>query len=331
MSARVSVSPARTVPHKADPLISIVVPCYNEEAAIAPFMSEADRVLGSHRVEFIFVNDGSRDGTLAALVALSEHDTRVRVVDLSRNFGKEAALSAGIDHARGDAVIPMDADLQDPFDAIPLLLAKWREGYDVVNAHRQDRGSDTLAKRQTAKWFYRVFNSIADTPIPENVGHFRLMDARVVETLRRLPERSRFMPGLFAWVGYSTAEIDFVRPPRRSGAPKFNFWRLWLLAQEGLFNFSTAPLHVWGYLGFFTAVTAFLLALVIVGKTVLFGSDIPGYASFVTIVLFLGGVQLLTLGIIGEYLSRVFAEVKGRPIYIVDRIYERSADADDAR
>ncbi len=331
MISRVSVPHLHSVPRKTDPLISIVVPCYNEEAAIAPFMAEADRVLGGHRVEFIFVNDGSRDGTLPALVALSERDARVRVVGLSRNFGKEAALSAGIDHARGDAVIPMDADLQDPFDAVPLLLAKWREGYDIVNAHRLDRDSDTLAKRQTAKWFYKIFNRIADNPIPENVGDFRLMDARVVATLRRLPERSRFMKGLFAWVGYSTAEVGYVRPPRENGTAKFNFWRLWLLAQEGLFNFSTAPLRVWGYLGFLAAALAFLFALVIVGKTVLFGRDIPGYASLVTIVLFLGGVQLLTLGIIGEYLSRVFAEVKGRPIYVVDRIYGRSADADDAR
>ena len=330
MSLRAGYPPAQPVPRKAEPLISLVVPCYNEEAAVGAFMEEADRILGGHRLEFVFINDGSRDGTLALLLAAARRDARVRVIDLSRNFGKEAALTAGLDHTRGDVVIPMDADLQDPFEIVPILIAKWRQGYDVVNAYREHRNSDTIAKRQTAKWFYKVFNGMADNPIPENVGDFRLMDARVVETLRGLPERSRFMKGLFAWVGYSTAEVAYVRPPRTNGTGKFNFWRLWLLALEGLFNFSTAPLRVWGYLGFAVAAIAFLFAIVIIGKTVIFGRDMPGYASLLTIVLFLGGVQLLTLGIIGEYLSRVFAEVKGRPIYIVDRIYERNADADDA-
>lgn len=323
------VSPtASAIPRPADPLISLVVPCYNEEAAIGLFMDEANRVLAGHRVEFVFVNDGSRDNTLAVLMALARSDVRVRVVNFTRNFGKEAALTAGLDHTRGDVVIPMDADLQDPFETVLLFLEKWREGYDVVNGYREDRASDTLAKRQTAKWFYSVFNTIADNPIPENVGDFRLLDARVVATLRILPERSRFMKGLFAWVGYSTAQVAYVRPPRKAGEAKFNFLGLWRLALEGIFNFSTAPLRVWGYLGLATASIAFFYSVIIVGKTLIFGRDVPGYASLITIILFFGGLQLLTLGIIGEYLSRVFAEVKGRPVYVIDRIYEGSQDAD---
>ncbi|MEJ2228922.1 MAG: glycosyltransferase family 2 protein, partial [Alphaproteobacteria bacterium] len=183
-------SAASANPRPADPLISLVVPCYNEEASIGLFMGEANRVLAGHRVEFVFVNDGSRDNTLVVLMTLAENDTRVRIVNFTRNFGKEAALTAGLDHTRGDVVIPMDADLQDPFETVLLFLDKWREGYDVVNGFRKDRATDTLAKRLTAKWFYSVFNTIADNPIPENVGDFRLLDARVVATLRALPERS---------------------------------------------------------------------------------------------------------------------------------------------
>lgn len=326
MNVQSAVPPGPPVTRKPDPLISLVVPCYNEEAALDLFMREADRVLVGFKLEFVFVNDGSRDGTLAKLIALAQHDNRVRAINLSRNFGKEAALTAGLDHTRGDVVIPMDADLQDPFETIPFFVAKWREGFDVVNGYRETRASDTMAKRQTAKWFYRFFNTVADHPIPENVGDFRLMDARVVETLRALPERSRFMKGLFAWVGFSTAAVAYVRPPRQAGRTSFNFSGLWSLALEGIFNFSTTPLRVWGYIGFVTAAAAFVLAVIIITKTLLFGRDLPGYASMVTIVLFLGGVQLLTLGIIGEYLSRVFAEVKGRPIYIIDRIFEGTPD-----
>jgi glycosyltransferase involved in cell wall biosynthesis len=292
-------------------------------------MLEADRVLSDQHLEFVFVNDGSHDGTLAKLVARAERDSRVRVINLSRNFGKEAALTAGLDHTRGDVIIPMDADLQDPFEIVPLFLEKWREGYDVVNGFRKTRDSDKLAKRQTARWFYKIFNRVADNRIPENVGDFRLMDAHVVETLRKLPERSRFMKGLFAWVGFTTVEIPYTRPARQAGKTTFNFCRLWSLALEGVFNFSSAPLRVWGYVGFITAATAFMYAMVIVSKTVIFGRDVPGYASLITIILFLGGVQLLILGIIGEYLSRVFAEVKRRPIYIIDRIYEEKRDAGD--
>jgi glycosyltransferase involved in cell wall biosynthesis len=322
------MSAASATPRPANPLISLVVPCYNEEATIRFFMDEANRVMAGHRLEFVFVNGGSRDNTLAVLTALAGRDPRVRVVNFTRNFGKEAALTAGLDHTRGDVVIPMDADLQDPFETVLLFLEKWREGYDVVNGFREDRASDTLVKRQTAKWFYSVFNAVADNAIPENVGDFRLLDARVVETLRALPERSRFMKGLFAWVGYTTAQVAYVRPPRKAGEAKFNFWGLWRLALEGIFNFSSAPLRVWGYLGLATASFAFFYAVIIVSKTLIFGRDVPGYASLITIMLFLGGLQLLTLGIIGEYLSRVFAEVKGRPVYVIDRIYEGTPDAD---
>jgi glycosyltransferase involved in cell wall biosynthesis len=314
-----------------NPLISLVVPCYNEEDAIFLFVREADRVLKGLRLEFVFVNDGSRDGTLALLRKLADQDARVRIINLSRNFGKEAALTAGLDHARGDAVIPMDADLQDPFEVVLQMLEKWNEGHDVVNGYRENRASDTILKRESARWFYNLFNLIADNHIPKNVGDFRLMDARVIEELRKLPERSRFMKGLFAWIGFATTEVSYVRPPRQAGQTSFSFWRLWLLGLEGVFNFSTVPLRIWSYLGFFTATVAFIFGVVIIAKTIFYGRDLPGYASTLTIVLFLGGRQLLTLGIIGVYLSRIFVEVKRRPIYVIDQIHEGSGNAGDAR
>lgn len=308
----------------ADKTLSFVIPVYNEEAAIGPFFDGMADVLGQiaargYRVELLFVDDGSRDGTLAALTDLVARDRRVRVLEFSRNFGKEAALTAGLDAARGDALIPIDVDLQDPPPVILGLIDAWEQGYEVVLGHRTDRASDSLLKRASARWFYRVVNAVADTPVPENVGDFRLIDRCVAEALRRLPERRRFMKGLFAWVGFRTAVVDYQRAPRIAGTTKFSGWKLWNLALEGITSFSTAPLRLWTYLGAAVALLAFFYALYIVFRVLWLGVDLPGYASLLVAVLFMGGVQLIGIGVLGEYLGRVYTEVKQRPTYIVRR------------
>lgn len=266
--------------------------------------------------EIICVNDGSRDATLERLLDYRRDDGRIRVVDLSRNFGKEAALTCGIDHARGQAVIPIDADLQDPPELIVDMVKLWRRGYDVVLAQRVDRKSDHPFKRWTAEWFYRMHNALSDLPIPPNVGDFRLMDRRAVEALKLLPERHRFMKGLFAWVGFRQTVIPYVREPRQGGYSKFSPWRLWNFALEGITSFSTVPLRVWSYVGLLVALLAFAFGAIIVGRVLLLGRDLPGYASLITVMLFLGGIQLIGLGILGEYLGRIYSEAKHRPIYI---------------
>lgn len=304
-------------------MLSIVCPFFNEQEAIDPFFARLTPILKDtgESFEIICVNDGSQDETLSGLLAAQQRYPGVRIVDLSRNYGKEAALTAGIDTAVGDAVIPIDADLQDPPEVIPLLMAKWREGYDVVLAKRVDRASDSWLKRTTATMFYRLHNRIADVPIPENVGDFRLMDRIAVNAVRQLPERRRFMKGIFAWVGFRTAVVEYVREPRSAGYSKFNGWRLWNFALEGITAFSTAPLRIWSYFGLVVAGFAFLYGAFIILRTLLLGVDLPGYASLLTVVLFLGGIQLIGLGVIGEYLGRVYNESKQRPIYLVRKIY----------
>lgn len=307
------------------PLVSLVVPVYNEQDAVPLFVRAIDDALAGQGInlELLFVDDGSTDQTLPLLVELSERDARVRVVGLSRNFGKEAALTAGLDHASGDVVIPMDVDLQDPPALIPKFLERWREGYDVVYGWRTSRPNDSIAKRWSAAGFYRVFNRVAHTQIPENAGDFRLIDRRVVDVIRRLPERNRFMKGLFAWVGFRSIAVPYERPRRAAGKTSFNHWRLWNFALDGLVSFSSLPLHLWTYVGFSVAATAFLYGSFIVLRTLVLGIDVPGYASLITIMLFLGGIQLVSIGVLGEYLSRVFTEVKGRPVYLVDTIHGR--------
>jgi glycosyltransferase involved in cell wall biosynthesis len=243
---------------------------------------------------------------------------------LSRNFGKEAALTAGIDAARGDAVIPIDADLQDSPELIVRLVEEWKRGFEVVLAKRADRRADSFAKRLTALLFYKVHNSISEPVIPENVGDFRLMDRKVVDAIKQLPERRRFMKGIFAWVGFRSTTIEYVRDPRIAGASRFSAWKLWNLALEGITSFSTAPLRIWTYLGLAVASLAFVYAGFIVMRTVIHGIDVPGYASLLAITLFLGGIQLIGLGVLGEYLGRVYSEAKQRPIYIVRDSYEAS-------
>jgi polyisoprenyl-phosphate glycosyltransferase len=307
-------------------MISIICPFYNEDRGVATLFSRLIPVMErlGEAYELVCINDGSRDGTLEALLTMRALHPHVRVIDLSRNFGKEAALTAGIDAARGDAVIPIDADLQDSPELIARLVQEWKRGFEVVLARRADRRADSLAKRLTALLFYKVHNAISDPPIPENVGDFRLMDRKVVDAIKQLPERRRFMKGIFAWVGFRSTVIEYVRDARCVGKSRFSGWKLWNFAIEGVTSFSTAPLRIWTYLGIVVALLAFIYAGFIVMRTVIHGVDVPGYASLLAATLFLGGIQLIGLGVLGEYLGRVYSEAKQRPIYIVRESYEAS-------
>lgn len=310
--------------------LSLVIPFYNESGGVDVTLTRVFDELARLDVEpeVVAVNDGSSDDTLAELRAAQRLHRGLVVVDLSRNFGKECALSAGLAQASGDAVVPMDADLQDPPELLGQLLMKWREGFEVVLARRTNRHSDSVLKRSGALGFYRLINRLSEVAIPENVGDFRLLDRVVVDALLTLPESRRFMKGLFAWIGFRTTVVDYVRPPRGSGTSKFNFLRLWNLAIEGITSFSIVPLRIWMYLGVAVAAASFGYALWLVTKTLLFGVDTPGYASLMTVMLFMSGVQLIGLGMIGEYLGRTYLESKRRPPYVIRRVY-RAADADD--
>ncbi|MFV3367058.1 glycosyltransferase family 2 protein [Pseudomonas sp. NY15435] len=329
MTSELHISPRteqeRRTQDDAPVMLSLVVPVYNEVETVALFVERVESVFNDPvavQVEYIFVNDGSTDGTLEILLLKQRSMPRIRVVDLSRNFGKEAALSAGLRCATGQVVVPIDVDLQDPPELILEMIEKWREGYEVVLGRRVDRTSDSWAKRASANWFYRIHNKIADPAIPENVGDFRLMDRQVVDALNELPESRRFMKGLFAWVGFRTTCLDYHRPERIAGSSKFNGWRLWNFALEGITSFSTDPLKIWTYLGITVSLGSFLFATLIVLKVVLFGVDVPGYASIIVAVTFLGGLQLIGIGVLGEYLGRTYLESKRRPVYLVRRIYE---------
>ena len=310
--------------------LSIVAPCYNEESVLDAFFDTLTRELEKLAVswEIVCVNDGSSDATRDVLVAKAREDARIKVVDLTRNFGKEAALTAGLDRAKGRAVVPIDVDLQDPPELIADMLAKWRAGFDVVYATRSARATDGFLKRTTARVFYGLFNRLTTVPIPRDAGDFRLMDRRVIDALKQLPERNRFMKGLFSWPGFKQAEVLYERRPRQQGSTKFNYWKLWNFAIDGMTSFSTAPLRVWTYVGGIVALFAFLYSLIIIVRTLIYGIDVPGYASLLVIVLFIGGVQLISLGIIGEYLGRTYNEVKRRPIYLVDHVYDFDKPSD---
>ncbi len=307
-------------------LVSLVAPCLNEAECIDAFLSvicSLTAQLHQYAFEFIFVNDGSTDDTLDVLLRKQRNDSRIVIVDLSRNFGKEAALSAGLQQARGEAVIPLDVDLQDPPELIPEMLEKWSEGYDVVLARRVSRAGDPWAKRVSASLFYRLHNTFADWPLPENVGDFRLMDRKVIEAMKLLPETNRFMKGLFAWLGFKTTEIKYSRPPRAAGRSKFHAWKLWNFALDGITGFSTAPLRIWTYVGLIFASFAFLYGGFIFVRTVFYGVDVPGYTSLLLSIVFLGGLQLMGIGVLGEYLGRTYMETKRRPVYIIRHVYSR--------
>jgi polyisoprenyl-phosphate glycosyltransferase len=303
--------------------VSIVIPCFNEASGLSALFARLDLALRPLEVvaEYVVVNDGSTDETLAHLIRLLPERNELVVVDLSRNFGKEAALTAGIEAATGDVVIPFDADLQDPPELVSEMLAKWREGFEVVLAKRVDRTSDSRAKRLTAKAFYKIHNQVSDVQIPADVGDFRLMDRRVVEALKQLPENRRFMKGIFAWVGFRSTTIEYKREPRTAGKSQLNGWRLWNLAIEGVTSFSLLPLRIWTYVGAIVAFVAMCFGGYLVVRTLIYGVDVPGYASIIVAVLFIGGIQLVGMGIIGEYLGRTYLESKRRPAYIVRRVY----------
>lgn len=310
--------------------ISFVVPVYNEEESIDLFLKTMEETLlplkGKYIIDYVFVNDGSRDNTLKVVLEAKKTYPHISVIDFSRNFGKEAAMTAGIDNAKGDAVIPIDVDLQDPPEVVLDLVKKWEEGFDMVLARRADRSTDSAAKRLTALWFYQFINIIAKPKIPENVGDFRLMDRRVVDALKKLPERRRFMKGLFAWVGFKTAIVDYERKSRQAGETKFSGWKLWNFALEGITSFSTALLEIWTYIGVLIASISFGYLLFLLFKALVYGIDVPGYSSTMATVLFLGGTQMVGLGILGVYIGRIYVEVKNRPVYLVRDYFPEEID-----
>lgn len=303
------------------PFLSIVVPCHDEAQTIVPFHARLSAVLAGLGLsyEIICVNDGSHDETLSRLLALQGQEPSLHILDLSRNFGKEAALTAGLDQACGSLVIPIDADLQDPPELIPDLIAKWREGYDVVNAVRERREGESWGKRGSAHLFYRILNRLSDVPIPPDTGDFRLLSRAAADALRQMPERRRFMKGMFAWVGFPTAEVRYRRAGRHAGHSHWTYWRLWNFALEGITSFSQVPLRVATYLGLATALLSLLYGAFLALRTLLFGNPVNGYPSIMVAILFLGGMQLLGLGVIGEYIGRIYEETKHRPVYIIRR------------
>lgn len=302
------------------PSLSIVVPVFNEEGSIDAFLDRVRPILARIELrgyEIIFVNDGSRDRTLEILEARAGASSDIRVIDLSRNFGKEVALTAGLDHATGDAVIPIDVDLQDPPELIAEMVSRWQQGFDVVLAARNDRSTDTRFKRVTAGLFYRIMMRLSDVPIPPQTGDFRLMDRRVVEALKLMPERARFMKGVFAWVGFRTSTIYFKREPRLTGEPQQRLSKLVGLAIDGIVSFTSLPLRIWSVIGGMIAALALFYMIFVVARTLIVGTDVPGYASLAVLVLFFSGLILLSIGVLGEYVARIFVEVKQRPLYIV--------------
>jgi glycosyltransferase involved in cell wall biosynthesis len=301
-------------------LISIVVPAFNEEDVLSEFHQSIARVLSAQPYDFeiIYINDGSSDNTLAVIKELRQSDNQVTLIDLSRNFGKEIALTAGLHKAAGDAVVVIDADLQDPPELIPILISEWHNGYDVVYAQRTHRKGESLLKRTTAHFFYRIIQRISKISIPEDTGDFRILSRRAVNALNTFREQHRFMKGLFAWIGYKQKAVHYQRNPRHSGETKWNYWRLWNFALDGITSFTIAPLKISTYLGLLTAAGAFTYGLYMLVDTLIHGNPVPGYPSLIVIILILGGIQLVAIGILGEYLGRIFNETKRRPLYFVN-------------
>lgn len=313
MTPRAATAPA---------LLSIVCPAYNEEETLADFhraVRKTMRALGQ-AFEVVFVNDGSADGTLALMKEIQARHPKTTIVDLSRNFGKEVAMTAGLDHARGDAVVIMDADLQHPPEAIADLIAGWREGYEIVYAVRRRRDDEGWLKRLTTRAFYKLMGRLGRAPLPADAGDFRLLSRKAVEAVTRLREHHRFMKGVFAWVGFPAKAVLFDVAARHAGKSKFNFWKLWNFSIEGVTSHTLAPLKISTYLGLVVALFSFVSGAYYIGKTLFFGDPVPGFPTVITTVLFLGGVQLMVMGVIGEYLGRVFNETKGRPLYFTNEV-----------
>ena len=311
--------------------LSIIVPCYNESEVVEKFFSA---MVGNNGIlnnlglncELVFINDGSKDNTLELLKAQKEiysnkSNLDIKIVNLSRNFGKEAAMSAGFSVASGEAIVPMDADLQHPASLIPKFVELWRQGYDVVLAKRANRQDESALKRFCSSIFYKLNNKISEIEIPQNVGDFRLFTKKVLNAINSLPENQRFMKGIFAWVGFRSITIEYEEQERIAGSSKFNGWKLWNFALQGITGFGTLPLRIWTYIGFIVSFFAFIYASFLILRTLIMGVDLPGYASLVVIILFLGGLQLIGIGILGEYVGRIYMESKRRPPFIIDEIY----------
>ena len=301
------------------PKLSVIIPVHNEGANIGPLCERLFPVLDRIGLpsEVVFIDDGSRDDSLSVIRALSETEPRIGAVSFSRNFGKEIAIAAGLDHARGDAVVIMDADLQHPPEMIEAFVERWREGYDMVYGQRTDRSDETRVKRGSAHLFYRLFARFGEVSLPEGAGDFRLIDRKGVAVLRAMGEKARFSKGLYAWIGFKGSGVPFVVEDRRSGTSQWSFRRLFRFAFDGIAAFSTAPLRIWTYLGFLISFLSIATALYFLIRTLLFGSDLPGFPSLIVSIMFFSGIQLMSLGIIGEYVGRIFAEVKHRPLYVV--------------
>ena len=299
--------------------ISLVVPVFNEEDAIPIFYKTVREFEGlqQHEVEIVFINDGSKDATETIINALAVSDPLVVPLSFTRNFGKEPALFAGLDRATGEAIVPIDVDLQDPIEVIPHLIEKWQAGADMVLAKRSDRSTDGRLKRKTAEWFYKLHNKISNPKIEENVGDFRLMSRDVVENIKLMPERNLFMKGVLSWVGGRTDVVEYARAERVAGSTKFNGWKLWNLALEGITSFSTFPLRMWTYIGLLVAGVAFIYGAWMIFDTLVFGNSVSGYPSLLVSILFLGGIQLIGIGVLGEYIGRIYVEVKNRPRYVL--------------
>jgi glycosyltransferase involved in cell wall biosynthesis len=304
-----------------NPLLSIVVPVFNEERSIDLFLEMAEPIFARHgRYEILFVNDGSKDNTSSILNAAKAQNPSIVIITFSRNFGKEAATTAGLDYAKGDVVIPIDVDLQDPPELIDEFMTRWRAGADVVYGVRRSRKSDGFIKRTSARYFYKLFNALSPTRIPYNAGDYRLMDRKVVEEIKKLPERTRFMKGLMAWPGFRSEGVEFDRQSRVEGATSWNYWRLWNFALDGITNYSTTPLRLWVYVGGLISLLSFMYAGFIVVHSILTGIDVPGYPSLIVAIMFFGGIQLFSIGLVGEYVGRIYLETKQRPIYVIDSI-----------
>jgi glycosyltransferase involved in cell wall biosynthesis len=304
------------------PVLSIVAPAYNEEKNLPAFIAAIVPVLEGigEPFEIIFVDDGSKDGTLGMLAAAASQDPRIKVVGLARNFGKDIALSAGLAHTTGKAVIPIDCDLQHPPELIPEFVAKWREGYDMVLGVRSKRDEEGFLRRTASRTYYKLMRKMTSVEIPPNAGDFRLIDRKIIDVINDMPEKHRFMKGIFAWPGFKVASIEFQANVRANDTrTTWSFWRLWRFALDGLFSFSTAPLKIWTYVGVLSAFAAFVYLVITLVQRIAFGVDVPGYASLLIVVLFFNGLSLISNGIQGEYIGRIFEEVKHRPLYVVGK------------
>lgn len=313
--------------------LTVIVPVYNEETVLGNFFERIVAVIDdlweNQNVDgkILFVDDGSRDSSVEIIKGFASQDQRVALIRLSRNFGKEAALSAGLDHAETDAVVIIDADLQDPPELIPEMVRIWKDGYDTVYGQRLERRGETFLKRYTASLFYRLVGNLGRVSIPRDTGDFRLLSRRSVLALRNLTESNRFMKGLFAWIGYRQIALKYSRDPRHAGETKFNYWKLWNFALDGITSFTTAPLKLASYIGVFLSLGSFAYGVYVVLKTLIYGDPVPGYPSLMTVVLFIGGIQLLFLGVLGEYLGRMFDETKRRPLYLIDEYITSSSSS----